>query len=398
MVWSLLGRAQADKPTHGAAVFDAKGKTFRHDIYPPYKANRDPARRLELDAQFPYMHHAANALGFQAVELKGFEADDILATLAYRAKKLGIRTTIVSTDKDMLQCVEDGVIEVVDPILRERKAADGTTERVRKRMLEADVRKKFGVRPMLVPDVQALWGDAVDNIPGIEGIGGKTAGALIKQFGSLEALIEAANKSGVVVGTPAIRKAIRKHADDARLFKRLATLRTDVPIEIEMRSLLLHEPERAHIKEMLHVLEADHKFDIMFTVNPDLTMKAPHDPTPSQWWTRALKTKQPVPDVPQVGFYKRRLVVGGVWVPCRIWREAEKDFETEKPTGMDVILCEVNGKPRSALQQWDTLARMPIKKSDYDFRIATGQWAREFAPDSSEAHPERAIDWNVEPL
>lgn len=398
MIYALLERAKMDMPTHGACVFDAPGKNFRHDLFPAYKIKRNKARREELYAQVPYMKHAANALGFEAVEHAGFEADDVLATLARRAKAMGIRTTLVSSDKDMLQLIEDNVIEVVDPVPRQYKTKDGTIETKRKRFLVADVLAKFGCTPDLVPDVQALCGDSVDEIPGIDGIGGKGAGKLISQFGSLEGLLEAANKSGKVVGTPAIRKALRQGADDARLFKRLATLRTDVPIDIPMASLVLHPIEHSHLKEMLRVLEADHKFDVMFTSDPSLTIKLPHNPKPLAWWTKSLKIKQPYTDVPQAGFYKRRLVVGGPWCPARIWKEREKDFITDKITDMDIVHCEVAGKLRNAAKQWDSLARMPILESEYLHRMALGKWASEYDKTSSEANVERPINWLNEPL
>lgn len=397
MVWGLLGRAHADAPTHGAAVFDYGGKTFRHDLYPLYKANRNQARREELLPQLPYIRHAAKALGFETIEEEGFEADDALATLARRASEMGWRTTIASGDKDLLQLVRDGWVEVVDPIPRKARGEDAPT---RKRYMEADVKAKFGCIPALVPDAQALSGDAVDNIPGIDGIGGKGAGSLIQSFGSLEALLDAANKSGKVVGTPAIRKALRKHRDDALLFKRLATLRTDVPIDIPMTQLQLHPVERGHLKEMLRVLEADHKFDVMFTTDPSVTVKLPHVDAPLLWWSKANKKgeKNSYVDQPQDGFFKRRLVRGGSWVAAKIWRESETDFVTNKPTGFDVVRCEVDGKPRNAAQQWDALQRFPITKADFDYLVANSTWHKQHKPNSSEANPSRAIDWLVEEL
>lgn len=393
-----MERAKADKPTHGAAVFDYPGETFRTKLYPPYKGNRDPARRKELMPQMPFMRHAANALGFEAIECDGYEGDDVIATMAYRAKALGMRTTIVSSDKDFLQCVQDDVIEVVDFMPRPRKQLDGTVQMVRPRFLTADVKTKFGCTPAQVPDVQAILGDTVDNIDGIDGIGAKGAGTLISQFGSLEALLAAANSSGKVVGTPAIRKALRKGADDARLFKRLATLRTDVPLDIPMASLILHEPETSHIKEMLRVLEAGHKFDVLFNADPSLTIKVAASKDPMAWWRKSLKAKQPYIDEPQAGFYKRRLVVGGPWVPGRLWREPEIDFETEKPTGMFLMHCEVAGKPVNPLRAWDALSRMPIPQDEFDHRVAVGKWASEHDKTSSEANVDKPINWNEEAL
>lgn len=386
MVWSLLQRAQADKPTHGAAIFDFPGKTFRHKLYPDYKGHRSPAKRKELNPQLPYLRHAANALGFEALEFEGFEADDVIATIARRAMAIGIRTTIVSSDKDFCQLVKDDHVEIIDPLSRTR-------------VLRADVIKKFGAPPELVPDVQALWGDDVDNIPGLDGIGGKGAGKLISQFGSLEALLEAAGASGRVVGTPATRKVLRRDATKARLWKDLATLRNDVPIEFEFHRLLLHPPEGDHLKEMLRALECSHKYDVMFTRDLSVTIKVPTNPAPLSFWAKAVKTPQPrYPDEPQDGYYKCRLIRGGPWVPGRIWREPERDFATGRLTGMDVVSCEVAGKPRNPRQQWNALARYPISKADYDYLVSVGNWARDHAPNSSEANPGKPVNWLVEPI
>lgn len=387
MLYYLRQRAEADNPTHGAAVFDAGAKTFRHKLYPDYKGQRDPAKRKELNAQFPYMRHTAHALGFETIEEPGFEADDVIATMARLATEQGWRTTIVSQDKDFCQNVRDGWVEIIDPVTR-------------KRLLEVDVKKKFGVPPQMVPDVQSLWGDSTDNIPGIDGIGGKGAGALISQFGGLEPLLAAASQSGRVVGTPAIRKALRKHADDARLYRELAVLRTDVPLDVDLSTLKLHPVEMGHVKEMLRVLEAGHKFDTLFSADPSTTVRLPHVPAPLQWWTKVNKKGDRTPYVEQVqdGFFKRRLVRGAAWVPARIWREIEKDFVTDKETGFDIVRCEVDGKPRNALQQWDALQRFPISKADFDYLVANASWAKKYAPDSSAANPLRTIDWLTEEL
>ena len=169
--WALVGFVQImqhilkasneDLPSHGAAVFDPEGPTFRHTLFPTYKDR--PGRAAELKAQLPFMHHAADALGLKSVCVEGFEADDVIATLAERAARAGWRATIVSSDKDFCQLVRNGSVEIVEPV---------TKQRIR----EAGVRTKFGVDPALVPDVQALWGDAVDTIPGVDGVGGKRAG------------------------------------------------------------------------------------------------------------------------------------------------------------------------------------------------------------------------------
>lgn len=179
MIWRLLNEAQADMPTHGAAVFDAPGLTFRHKLYKRYKANRN--RSEELSVQLPIMREVSRVLGLEAVEREGFEADDVIATLASCARRAGIRVTIVSRDKDMAQLVRAEVpeVEIVDPFERVRRCVP-------------EVIDKFGVPPMQVPDVQALTGDAVDNIPGMPGIGPKKAAALVRKFGNLNGILRAA--------------------------------------------------------------------------------------------------------------------------------------------------------------------------------------------------------------
>lgn len=398
MVWAMLQRAKSDPPTHGAAVFDAPGKTFRHRLFPEYKANRPKARREELLPQMPFMRHAAEALGLTPVEMPDFEADDVIATYATQAAKQGIRTTIVSSDKDFCQLVRDGVVEIIEPMNRVR-------------VLAAGVKARFGVAPDLVPDVQALWGDAVDGIPGIDGIGGKQAGALIHKAGGLEPLLAMVSRSGMALGTPAIRKALRKGADDARLYKKLATLDTKVKGLRAIDDLVLHKPEVDHLKEMLRVLGESNRFNVMFGGNPDTTLRLPHVPAPLVWWHRIPKPKFPaegmtveppplkeIPHDPQDGFFKSRLVKGGPWVPARIWRDEELDFITGQPTGFDIVKCEVNGKARNPLREWLYLARMPITKADFDHRVALSSWAKNYDPNSSEANPGKAIDWNKEPL
>lgn len=393
MTYALLARAESDPPTHAAAVFDAKGKNFRHKLFPAYKAGRPAARRVELEPQLDFVRHAALALGLEPVEASGYEADDVLVTLARMAKTQGIRTTIVSGDKDLLQCVEDGVVEVIDPVLRPRRNADGTQDMVRRRFLAADVRKKFGVSPALVPDAQALSGDSVDNIPGIDGIGPDMAGRLIRRFGSLEKLLIAAGQSGEAIESPTIKRRLRAHADDARLYKKLATLRADVPLGIQLDTLARRPIERDHLKEMLRLLEAGDRYEIMFGGEPGITMRAKHVPAPLQWWAAQVKGIQrviaDVPVDPQDGFYKRRLVRNGPWVPGRIWRTMELDFATDKETGFDVIHCEVGGKPRHPMRHWDALGQNPITKDEFDKLIGVTAAA---LPDEPAANPAAPIN------
>ena len=164
-----------DAPTHVAVIFDHSGKSFRNELYDKYKANRPPAPE-DLRPQFPLTRDATRAFNIACHEIEGFEADDIIATLACRAREAGARVTIVSSDKDLMQLVGDGV-EMLDPMKNKRINAEGVVE-------------KFGVGPNRVVDVQSLMGDSVDNIPGAAGIGAKTAPGIIRAMGSLAAIFD----------------------------------------------------------------------------------------------------------------------------------------------------------------------------------------------------------------
>lgn len=382
MLYRTLGRASHDAPTHGVAVFDAPGHNFRHQLYPAYKAHRDEARRIELDQQFPYMRHAAETLGLHPVEMQGFEADDLIATLASRAMKAGIRTTIVSSDKDFGQLVVDGKIEIVDPMQR-------------KRVVEKDVRGRWGVEPALVPQVQALAGDAVDNIPGIVGCGPETAAKLIRSFGSLDALLKDIDE----VRFPRIRRELKRDgaAQKIKTFLKLTTLRRNCPLKIDFEALRVMPIMESHIRAILRSLEASHKFDVLFTSQQKVIHFVEPIEDPFEWWREELAItsgkRGKLPEVPQCGFYKIKLVHGGPWVGARIWREPELDLETNKPTGRDVLRCEINGKPVDPYSKWFSLAMYPVKAAEFDFEMADADHAKKFRPDDPKANPHKAVDF-----
>ncbi|MEM9127054.1 MAG: 5'-3' exonuclease H3TH domain-containing protein, partial [Pseudomonadota bacterium] len=173
------GNAGPDAPTHVAVIFDKGSHTFRNDLYDLYKANRE-AMPEDLRPQMPLTREATKAFNIACKELEGYEADDIIATLAVQARDAGGRVTIVSSDKDLMQLVGDGV-EMLDAMKNKRIDRDGVVE-------------KFGVGPERVVDVQALAGDSVDNVPGAPGIGIKTAALLINEFGDLETLLDRADE------------------------------------------------------------------------------------------------------------------------------------------------------------------------------------------------------------
>ena len=216
-------------PTHLAVVFDAARRTFRNDLYEDYKANR-PEAPEDLVPQFPLIREAVKAFSVPAIELEGYEADDIIATLTKKAREKGFKVTIVSSDKDLMQLVDDAVVTLLDPMKNRRIGPD-------------EVREKFGVGPDKVIEVQALCGDASDNVPGVPGIGPKTAAQLIQQYGDVESLLAHTHE----IRQPKRRANLLAHAEAARLSKRLVTLDPDVPLDdwpleaLEVRAL---DPER----------------------------------------------------------------------------------------------------------------------------------------------------------
>ena len=208
----LLKLIRARKPEALAVAFDAGGKTHRHELYAQYKAQR-PETPEELKSQFPLAHRMLEAMNVPVFSIRGVEADDILATLAQREKKKGHAVFIVSSDKDMLQLVDDQV-RIYDPMKDVETDAQG-------------VEKRLGVPPGRVTEYMALVGDASDNIPGIKGIGDKTARALLEQFGSLEEMFEHAGE----IEKPRIRKLVSEGVEAAHLSMELVEIMRDVPLE-----------------------------------------------------------------------------------------------------------------------------------------------------------------------
>ncbi|MGX9352776.1 DNA polymerase I [Shimia sp. W99] len=213
-----------DAPTHVAVIFDYSGKSFRNDMYDQYKANRPPAPE-DLVPQFPLTREATKAFNIACKEIEGFEADDIIATLACQARDAGGRCTIISSDKDLMQLVGDGV-EMLDAMKNRRIDRDGVIE-------------KFGVGPERVVDVQALAGDSVDNVPGAPGIGIKTAALLINEYGDLESLLDRAEE----IKQPKRRQTLIEKRDQIELSKRLVQLDCDMELDFTLDELEVREPE-----------------------------------------------------------------------------------------------------------------------------------------------------------
>jgi len=237
MLFKLLEDLKGkDRPTHFACIFDASGRSFRNDIYPLYKAQRPPAPE-ELVPQFPLVRQASVAFAAHAVEMEGFEADDLIATYARQAEAKGARVTIVSSDKDLMQLVSDKVL-MMDPMKN-------------KLLGREDVIEKFGVGPEQVVDVQSLAGDSVDNVPGAPGIGIKTAAQLITEYGSVEALLERAGE----IKQPKRRETLIEFADQVRVSKQLVTLKDDVPVVVTLEDLAVQDPDPKTLIDFLEQME-----------------------------------------------------------------------------------------------------------------------------------------------
>jgi DNA polymerase I len=241
MLWKLVeGNGASDGPTHIAVVFDKGSHTFRNDLYDLYKANRD-AMPEDLRPQIPLTRDATRAFNIACLEQEGFEADDIIATLACRAREAGGRVTIISSDKDLMQLVGGGV-QILRPGMQGK--ADEIVDR-------EGVEAYFGVPPERVVDVQALAGDSVDNVPGAPGIGIKTAALLIQEFGDLETLLARAGE----VPQPKRRQTLIDHAEQIRLSKRLVQLDCDMPFDVTLDALEVKDPDPDALLAFLTAME-----------------------------------------------------------------------------------------------------------------------------------------------
>jgi DNA polymerase-1 len=236
MLWKLLRDMQGDTPTHLAVIWDHSEKTFRNTLYDKYKAHRPPPPE-DLIPQFPLVREATLAFGVPAIELPGYEADDLIAAYACRVRELGGETVIVSSDKDLMQLVGDGV-SMFDPMKGLRIDREQVFE-------------KFGVYPDKVVDVQALCGDSVDNVPGAPGIGIKTAAQLINEYGDLDTLLERAGE----IKQPKRRETLIEYADQIRLSRALVTLDCDTPLPEPIDDLTVREPDKEVLANFLELME-----------------------------------------------------------------------------------------------------------------------------------------------
>jgi DNA polymerase-1 len=207
----LIRLLKDQNATHVGVIFDAARANFRNDIYAEYKANRGETPQ-DLIPQFPLIRDATRAFGFEPLEVEGYEADDLIAAYAKAANDNGQEVVIVSSDKDLMQLIRPGVC-MYDPLKQ-------------KEIGPAEVMEKFGVTPDKVIDVQALMGDATDNVPGVRGIGPKTAAELINTFGDLETLLESIDQ----IKQEKRRQTLQESVEDARISKRLVTLDENAPM------------------------------------------------------------------------------------------------------------------------------------------------------------------------
>src|SRR5215216_1014281 len=236
---NMLFKLLADYRPKGVEVAWDTRAVHRKEMAPDYKVDRRPMPDL-LREQFPHFRPIVEAFGYRNLEFEGWEADDVIATLAAQADEAGIKTTVVSTDRDAFQLVTENVSLMMTP----RGVADVnvyTPERVFAR---------YGVTPEQVPDFIGLKGDSSDNIPGVPGFGDKTAGQLVAQYGSLEAVLEHVDEL-----SPARARALREHAEQALQAKELATMRRDLALDCAPESLVLDPPDRSKLKEMFRQFE-----------------------------------------------------------------------------------------------------------------------------------------------
>jgi len=237
MLWKLLRETgELAPPTHIAVIFDYSAKTFRNDMFEGYKANR-PEPPDDLIPQFPLVRDAVRAFNVACIEQEGYEADDIIATYAREAIEAGADVTIVSSDKDLMQLVQPGIIMY---------------DTMKNKMIgEAEVEERFGVPPSKVVEVQALIGDTSDNVPGVPGIGVKTAALLINEYGDLETLLDRASE----IKQAKRRENLIEFADQARLSKTLVILDTHVPVELTLADTVVRPPENETLTGFMQKLE-----------------------------------------------------------------------------------------------------------------------------------------------
>jgi DNA polymerase-1 len=282
MLWKLLREMKPEeRPTHLAVVFDKSEKTFRTDFYPDYKAHR-PDPPSDLIPQFPLIRAAVHAFDIPCLEQAGFEADDLIATYARIACEAGATATIVSSDKDLMQLVNDCVI--MYDTMKDRRIGI------------AEVQEKFGVPPDKVIEVQALIGDSTDNVPGVPGIGVKTAAQLIGEYGDLETLLARTAE----IKQEKRRQSLIDNAEQARISKRLVTLDDHVTLDVPVEDLAVHDPDYRKLIAFLRAMEfttltrrvAEMSGIDANQVEPDANLSSASSPSRAEGTVEATQTDQ----------------------------------------------------------------------------------------------------------
>jgi DNA polymerase-1 len=245
-----------EQPHYLAVVFDERGPTFRHEVDPTYKAHRPPMPD-ELAVQLPYIHRLVEAFNIPRLSLAGYEADDILGTLSSRFAAQGCDVVLVSGDKDLCQLVTEHVT-ILDTMKEQRIGI-------------AEVQERFGVEPGRVVEILGLMGDSSDNIPGVPGVGEKTAKQLIAQFGTIEELLAHVSE----VKQPKLRERLEQHAESARLSRQQATIDVQTPIAIELDQLMLDDADVETLRTLYEELEF--KSDLQALGHPDPAADPPAD-------------------------------------------------------------------------------------------------------------------------
>ena len=240
MLFKLLEDARSDdsenRPTHFAVIFDSARKNFRNEIYSEYKANRSEAPD-DLVPQFEYIRKSVEAFNLPSIELLNYEADDLIATYAKKISEAGAKVTVISSDKDLMQLVSNKV-RLFDPMKS-------------KLIGEKEVLDKFGVKPEQVIDVQSLAGDSSDNVPGVPGIGIKTAAELIKKYKTLENLLKKASE----IPQNKRRETLLSNKDKAMISKQLVTLKNDVPLKNDVTDFIIKDINRDKLYGFLREME-----------------------------------------------------------------------------------------------------------------------------------------------
>lgn len=232
----LLKMLKDKSPEYMAVIFDAKGPTFRHELYESYKITRPPMP-YNLSSQIPYIKEIVEGLNISMLELEGYEADDIIATICKEMENKEYKVIVITGDKDLFQLVSKNVT-LWDSM---KNKVSGLVE----------VKERFEIEPHQIPDVMGLTGDSIDNVPGIPGIGEKTAIRLIKEFQSIENLLDNIDQ----IPKEKLKANLRRYKDQALLSKELVTLKSDVPVACDLKHLKVKSPDRTKLRKLFKELE-----------------------------------------------------------------------------------------------------------------------------------------------